>query len=227
MKKSASRLTEDRDGGRGCGGVGVLWHNSIAASPIHGISSDRICSIRLSLDGEGNSITSVIDVYLPCLNQGIECYRDHLIELESVVRDLQQLGPVIALGDFNAHLGTAEDEGVQNLQGVLLQKVLEQCGLSAVSQGALASGPCYTFCSGNVQTTVDYLDVAATSMLANCHTHPMEDLNTSDHLPITVSLVCDTSKGNGSIARLAKGLTGQRLSKVMLLTILLLKCRQD
>ena len=42
------------------------------------------------------------------------------------------------------------------------------------------------------------MDVAATSMLASCHTHPMEDLNTSDHLPVTVSLVCDTSKVNGS-----------------------------
>ena len=42
------------------------------------------------------------------------------------------------------------------------------------------------------------MDVAATSMLVSCHTHPMDNLNTSDHLPITVSLVCDASESNGS-----------------------------
>ena len=97
-------------------------------------------------------------------------------------------------------MGTTENEGVQNLQGVLLQQVLEQCDLSAVSQGALASGPRYTFCSREVQTTVDYIlmDVVATSMLASCHTHQMEDLNTSDYLPITASLVCDASQRKDS-----------------------------
>ena len=60
----------------------------------------------------------------------------------------------------------------------------------AVSQGAVASGPGYTYCSGDVRTTVDYIlmDVGAASMMASCSTHPMADLNTSDHLPLTVCL---------------------------------------
>ena len=45
--KADSRLTAERDGGRGCGGVGLLWHKSIAATPISGINSDRICGIRI------------------------------------------------------------------------------------------------------------------------------------------------------------------------------------
>ena len=100
--KSDCRLTEDRDGGRGCGGIGILWHKSIAASPIPGIGSDRICGIRFSMDDGDNSAASVIGVYLPCLNQGVDCYRAHLVELERVISDSQLLGSVVVLGDFNA-----------------------------------------------------------------------------------------------------------------------------
>ena len=56
----------------------------------------------------------------------------------------------------------------------------------------------YTYCNGDVKTTFDYIlmDVEAASLMTSCRTHPMEDLNTSDHLPLTVSLsynVCSDS----------------------------------
>ena len=107
--------------------------------------------------------------------------------------ELRLLGSVAVLGDFNAHLGGENCPGNQNLEGVLLQAVLERYELSAVSQGALASGPVYTYCMGEVRTTVDYIliDVSAASMKDSCHTHRMDDLNTSDLLPLTVSLSYD------------------------------------
>ena len=37
------RLHENRDAGRGCGGVGVVWHKSLNVTSI--IESDRICGI--------------------------------------------------------------------------------------------------------------------------------------------------------------------------------------
>ena len=98
------------------------------------------------------------------------------------------------LGDFNAHLGE------RNMQGLLLQELLERCELSVVSQGAMASGPAYTFCNGDVKTTVDYIlmDIEAASMMTSCFTHCMEDLNTSDHLPITVFMAYDACLDNCS-----------------------------
>ena len=54
-------------------------------------------------DGE-NSLLSVIGVYLPCLDLGVDCYREHMKELERVVSESRLLGPVTVLGDFNAHL---------------------------------------------------------------------------------------------------------------------------
>lgn len=164
--KADGRLTEERDGGRGCGGIGLLWHKSIEATPISGISSDRICGIRMTMDDGDSSLMSVIGVYLPCLDLGVDCYREHLVELESVVSEARLLGPVTVLGDFNAHL----EVGKQKLQGVLLQEVMDRCELSAVSMGAMASGPAYTFCGGEVTSTVDFvlMDVEAASMISPC-----------------------------------------------------------
>lgn len=194
MGKADCRLTEDAEGARGFGGVGILWHKSIGATPIGGIASDRVCGIRFAVDDGDRSVMSVIGVYLPCLDQGVDCYKEHMVELERVVSESELLGPVVVLGDFNAHLGGhggLAGVGESNLQGVLLQEVMDRGNLSAVSLGSLASGPGYTYCSGDVRTTVDYIlmNVEAASLMSSCHTHPMEDLNTSDHLPVTVSLL--------------------------------------
>ena len=40
------------------------------------------------------------------------------------------------------------------------------------------------------------MDVEAASMVASCRIHPIEDLNTSDHLPLTVSLYYSAYSGS-------------------------------
>ena len=40
------------------------------------------------------------------------------------------------------------------------------------------------------QLTYILMDVSATSLLQSCQTLPMDDLNTSDHLPIVASIEC-------------------------------------
>ena len=47
------RLTNESKSGRGCGGVGILWQKGLKATPIEGISSDRICGIRFNIDNNG------------------------------------------------------------------------------------------------------------------------------------------------------------------------------
>jgi len=44
-----------------------------------------------------------------------------------------------------------------NVQGVLVSEVMERCNPSAVSVGSLFSGPSFTYLSGDVRTTVDYI----------------------------------------------------------------------
>ena len=78
--KSDPRLSETSDTSmRACGGVGFQF--------------DRICGIRIKRsNGEDQSWLSILGVYLPCLDLGIELYRESLVELEKVVSVSEQLG---------------------------------------------------------------------------------------------------------------------------------------
>ena len=139
--RADGRLTEEAEGGRGFGGIGILWHRRIGATPVGGISS----AISVGLGS-------------------LDCNKEHLVELERVVSESELLGPVIVLGDFNAHLGGYVGPGEPNVQKVLLQEVMERLHLSTVSLGNLASGPGNTYWSGDVWTIVYYV-----WMLKLCH----------------------------------------------------------
>ena len=127
MGKADIRLSAESDRSRGCGVVGILWHKSIGATPVDGILSDRVCAVQFSIDDGPRSMVSVIGVYLPCLDQGLECYRQHLHKLERVISESSLLGCVMVLGDFNAHLGLLDGgrgRGDPNLQGVMVNEVM-------------------------------------------------------------------------------------------------------
>ena len=61
------------------------------ASPINGIECDRICGIQVKLDASGR-VLSVIGVYLPYLDLGLEYYRECLVELERVIGEASLIG---------------------------------------------------------------------------------------------------------------------------------------
>ena len=191
--KTDNRLTDQSTLRKGCGGVGLIWKKEINATPIPSISSDRICGIRIKSSSSSTDDITIIAVYLPCSDVGMECYSEHLIELEQVVSEHQPHGPVIIMGDFNAHLGTLGGErgvGQPNQQGILLHQLITRCNLYAVSQTSLSQGPLYTFQNDVSQTTVDYVIAShnATEYIRHCYTHDISPLNTSDHLPITAVL---------------------------------------
>ncbi len=102
--QSDSRLTS-RSEGRGLGGVGIIWRQDLDVSVIHATTSDHICSIRLSDESSGSTLT-VVGVYLPCQDLGMDLYRGCLSDLERLVCESRQLGPTVVMGDFNAHLGS-------------------------------------------------------------------------------------------------------------------------
>lgn len=91
------------------------------ATPIEGIKSDRIGGIRFEVGGREGSVVSLIGVYLPCVDKGINVYREHLLVLEEVISESERHGPVVVVGDFNAHLGEfggPKGKGQPNVQGV-------------------------------------------------------------------------------------------------------------
>ena len=75
-----SRLNESSSLNHGCGGVGILWKKSHDAVPISGIQSDRICGIRIQLSSTPLQCLTILGVYLPCADQGMQVYYcDHLV----------------------------------------------------------------------------------------------------------------------------------------------------
>ena len=60
-----------------------------------------------------------------------------------------------------------------------------------ISLGSLATGSNYTYFSSDICSTVDYVfaDGGDISLMSGCVITEMEDLNTSDHIPITVNLM--------------------------------------
>ena len=88
------------------------------------------------LKGGDEAWISIIGVYLPCLDLGVELYRESLTELERVISESEHWGPVIIADDFNAHLGPTWGPRAHenpNFQGILLGEVLDSCKLHIVS----------------------------------------------------------------------------------------------
>ena len=192
------RLDENSLLTRGCGGVGLMWRKTLCACPVTGITSDRICGLHVKLSCPEFAELTILGVYLPCADSGLHVYCEHLVELERVISASQESGPVLIVGDFNAHLaslGGVRGHGSPNQQGFLLKQLLDHCELYVVSLSALSEGPSFTFWNSDSETTVDYIIASydASCYITSCLTHELSPLNCSDHLPLTTTLCLPTS----------------------------------
>ena len=82
-----------------------------------------------------------------------------------------------------------------NTQGLMVGELLNRCELHAISLGRIASGPDYTYHSGDKFTTIDYIqtDIKVSSCIDKCWIHKEDHLNLSDHLPVMVKLSCSAA----------------------------------
>ena len=69
-------------GGRACVGVGV-YSTRVLELYLLRVLFPIVCVL---FDG-ARSVVSVIWVYLPCIDQGIDCYTNHLNELENIINE--------------------------------------------------------------------------------------------------------------------------------------------
>ena len=164
------------------------------ASPVSSISSDCFCAIRLPLTqhrATESCLLTIICVYLPSPDHSLDEFYNYLPELECAIGALKSSGPVMLVGDFNAHLPNPSDDSVTGNQQVkLLSDIIQNHSLFVASTSSLSNGPKYTFFSGANRTTVDYIitDASLASTMCECLVHSHHPLNLSDHLPITISL---------------------------------------
>ena len=185
------RLNSTSELHRGCGGVAILWRKSLNAVPQHHHSSDRICSLQLSIT---DSLTlTVIGIYMPSAEQPQEVYSSYLDEVNDTVAKLSPDSPAIIVGDLNCHLGHlggSRSSDSPNSRGLQWKELIDHHSLYVPSQSHLARGPVHTYHCSSVSTTVDYVlgNLPLSTGLLACDTLEDHPLNTSDHLPIVTKL---------------------------------------
>ena len=165
----------------------VVSYSSLMATPLD-LESDRICALQLK-HSSSDAILTIVGAYLPSTDHPIEEFDSYLQHLESIVISRMPLGPVLIVGDLNAHIDTQEGTNT-NVQGQLLMQLMDRCSLYPVTLSDITAGPCYTFFRENTQSMIDFalLTAADAPIVAHSEISQHHALNTSDHLPVKVKL---------------------------------------
>ena len=102
----------------------------------------------LQIPFPGAQVLSIIGVYLPSTDHSITEYTEYLTELESIVSALQSEGPIVIVGDFNAHIGAlggVRSQDSPNQAGKLvLFDTISTCNLYVASLTDETLGANYT-----------------------------------------------------------------------------------
>lgn len=183
---------ENRTRSIGFGGVAIMWRKEIPVFPVERESTDRVL---LAVVKCKNVDIHIIGVLLPSTNQTVDEFKSTLEHIERLYDSYSQNGPVIILGDFNAHLSHGyggKNTVKSNERGKLIEQFLDERRLQSVSSQNNTAGPDYTYVAlGGEQTSLidhvviseDKLDLVGESGIIKDHY-----LNCSDHLPIFVNI---------------------------------------
>ena len=99
---------------------------------------------RLFLLQEQHCIT-ILELYMPSSEHPQESYLCYLQSVEHIITQLDADGPLLLLGDLNAHLGRRSDVNQTNHKEEHWNNLISNYNLPNVPLGSLASGPVHTF----------------------------------------------------------------------------------
>lgn len=196
MGKSGQPVSQSTYVTHSWGGTAVLWRESIDfyVNAIQ-VDSRRICGISIQ---QGNDKKLyIIGVYLPQAGCGSDCFENELMILEELVAKCYSDGEVIIIGDVNCHFGGnigPRGWGKTSPNGKKLINFMNRSNLKILDLNDMCKGPNYTYYVEGVGCS--YIDHCIgspliASMLNDCIVAHDDILNTSDHLPITISINID------------------------------------
>ncbi len=183
-------------------GVAMFWHKQLGnqVKPIK-CNSDRICAIEI-MNTFGCKSLVVVGVYLPQQRCKISSFDDHLIELEQLICRVKPHSEICIIGDFNCHFGEQVGNrfwGKTTPNAAKCKKLIDANDMCIIdSQTSHCNGPGYTFyVEGVGKSYVDHCVMSSYAQASVTDCIIMEDCvtNTSDHLPITVTI--NTSPDTG------------------------------
>jgi len=180
--------------GRGCGGIAILWHQSLTnvISKCTHLGDDRICVIKINV--EHCLPVYIVGVYLPQRDCKISDFDEYLYHLEHVVSMCHRDGSVIIMGDFNCHFGPAHGPrawGTTTPNAGKLYSVSCRQELSIVDLNDKCTGPNYTFNVSKVgMSYIDHCMVSNYIMdkIVSCEVIDDDVMNTSDHLALKIKV---------------------------------------
>ena len=189
----ASRNASEESYGlqRGMGGVAIFWRKDMKGiSKLETITHDRICGIRIQCQ-KGPAVV-VLSVYMPASGSN-DNLSVSLEELEGIIDSFEEETIPIICGDFNGNIGTSggpRGTGPPTRAGRSVLKFMSNQNLKAINLLSHATGGVQTFEGHKGRSLIDYIMVPMYigNHLVKCHTGAYEDLNTSDHIPISASI---------------------------------------
>jgi hypothetical protein len=178
---SESRPNKDQDFPPG--GIGALIDRSIAHSVVHTAKHSMWVRIELL----NCTPIFVAECYFPHSSKTIE-HTSAWKDIASKTKEFQEIGLVLIMGDFNAHIGLNND--VTDTAGRILRKFTTNLGLVIVNESSICKGG-HTRVVDHIggsrtETTIDYALVSAPLFQHIVSMEIVDDRMNSDHSPIIV-----------------------------------------
>ncbi|CAI8020327.1 hypothetical protein GBAR_LOCUS12161, partial [Geodia barretti] len=183
---------------RGHGGVAIGWHSRIdhLLSPTPIISNHRLIGLSIQTHTSPTHQLSIFSVYLPSRSGCTDSFREVLDELSATMDLLPSLAEVIILGDINADPGCHGgplSTTPENEQGRILSHYLSQWNFLSMHLHKSPLSSSHTFASEahGTLSTIDHIlcHESLLPIIESAHPLPDHPLNTSDHLPVTATLL--------------------------------------
>ena len=183
---------ENRTRSIGFGGVAIMWRKELSVFLVERECTDRVILVVAKCK---NVDIHIIGVLLPSTNQTVDEFRHTLEHIEKLYDTYSANGPVMILGDFNAHLshGYGDKNPVNsNERGRVLEQFLDERRLMSVSSQMDTIGPDYSYVghSGEQTSLIDHVVISEDKLDLVKETGILKDhyLNCSDHLPIFLNI---------------------------------------
>ena len=176
---------------RGQGGVAVIWRKGMNnITPMVHLKHDRICGIRIQ--NVNGAVYNLFSVYMPSAGSGDD-FLTTLDELGAIMEETEVGSLNIVGGDLNADPGKAggpRGYKEHTQRGDALMGFCHRYNLLLTNLDVEAVGPVDTHFGPTGQSCIDFIAIprALKAYLKACKVLDVEDLNTSDHNPVTVKI---------------------------------------
>ena len=176
----------------GKGGVAIFWKRTIDSRvSLLNIDDDRIIGIQYQISKD--NFVYIIQVYLPSVNHALAHFDEYLLKLQDICSMYNEMGTLIIMGDFNAHINGRIFVKPHDRRSAILSNFLVTNNLIPVNTLSICTGADSTFLSysGEHTSMIDHILVPSekVDLVAECKVLDDDALNVSNHRPVYCRII--------------------------------------